>query len=50
MGILTPYATGPGPVYFDSGHLPAADYWRLGAIVGVIYIVVFLLLGAPFLL
>lgn len=45
MGILTPYGTGPSPVYFGSGYLPAADYWRLGAIFGVIYIVVFLLLG-----
>jgi len=50
MGIVTPYGTGPSPVYFGSGYLPAADYWRLGAIFGVIYIGVFLLLGAPFLL
>jgi L-tartrate/succinate antiporter len=50
MGILTPYGTGPSPVYFGSGYLPAADYWRLGAIFGAIYIVVFLLIGVPFLL
>jgi L-tartrate/succinate antiporter len=50
MGILTPYGTGPSPVYYGSGYLPAADYWRLGAIFGVIYIVVFLLMGVPFLL
>ncbi|WP_329955788.1 anion permease [Cupriavidus necator] len=30
MGILTPYGTGPSPVYFGSGYLPAGDYWRLG--------------------
>ena len=23
MGILTPYATGPSPVYYGSGYLPA---------------------------
>src|SRR4026207_1705137 len=34
MGILTPYASGPSPVYYGSGDLPAADYWRLGAIFG----------------
>ncbi|WP_304413087.1 anion permease [Cupriavidus sp. AcVe19-6a] len=39
--------TGPGPVYFGSGYLPAGDYWRLGAIFGVIYIVAFLLIGVP---
>ncbi|BDB29395.1 anion permease (plasmid) [Cupriavidus sp. P-10] len=49
MGILTPYGTGPSPVYFGSGYLPAGDYWRLGAIFGVIYIVVFLLIGVPLL-
>jgi L-tartrate/succinate antiporter len=49
MGILTPYGTGPSPVYFGSGYLPAADYWRLGAIFGVVYIAVFLVLAVPFL-
>ena len=37
MGIITPFATGPSPVYYGSGYLPAADYWRLGAIFGVIF-------------
>lgn len=44
MGILTPYGTGPSPVYYGSGYLPAGDYWRLGAIFGVIFIVLFLLI------
>jgi L-tartrate/succinate antiporter len=47
MGILTPYATGPSPVYYGSGYLPAADYWKLGALFGVLYIAVFMLLGLP---
>ncbi len=47
MGILTPYATGPSPVYFGSGYLPAKDFWRLGAIFGVIFIAALLLLGVP---
>ena len=50
MGILTPYATGPSPVYFGSGYLPAADYWRLGAIFGVIFFAVFLAIGVPWML
>jgi L-tartrate/succinate antiporter len=45
MGILTPYGTGPSPIYFGSGYLPAADYWRLGTIFGVIFLAVFLLVG-----
>jgi len=47
MGILTPYATGPSPVYYGSGYLPSADYWKLGAVFGVLFIAVFLLLGLP---
>ncbi len=26
MGIITPYATGPGPIYAVSGYLPAKDF------------------------
>jgi len=47
MGIITPYATGPSPIYAGSGYLPARDYWRLGAIFGLIYLVVFLAVGLP---
>jgi L-tartrate/succinate antiporter len=49
MGIITPYGTGPSPVYAGSGYLPSADYWRLGAIFGVIYFAAFLLIGVPWL-
>ncbi|HVO96215.1 MAG TPA: anion permease [Terriglobales bacterium] len=49
MGIITSYATGPSPVYYGSGYLPAADYWRLGAIFGVIFFAV-LLVGVPWML
>jgi len=47
MGIQTPYATGPSPVYYGSGYLPSADYWRMGAIFGVIFIGAYLLIGVP---
>lgn len=47
MGILTPYATGPSPVYFGSGYLPSKDYWRLGAIFGILFIIVLLVVGLP---
>jgi L-tartrate/succinate antiporter len=47
MGIQTPYATGPSPVYYGSGYLPSADYWRMGAIFGAIFIAAYLLIGVP---
>jgi L-tartrate/succinate antiporter len=47
MGIISPFATGPSPVYYGSGYLPSADYWRLGAIFGVIFIAAFVVIGLP---
>ena len=37
MGIITPYGTGPSPIYYGSGYLPTKDYWRLGTIFGAIF-------------
>ena len=50
MGIITPFATGPSPVYYGSGYLPAADYWRLGAIFGIIFFAAFMMIGVPWML
>jgi len=50
MGVLTPYATGPSPVYYGSGYLPGADYWRLGAIFGALFLLVMLVVGIPWIL
>ena len=47
MGILTPYATGPAPIYQQSGYLPPADYWRLGLIFGCLFLLVLLAVGVP---
>jgi L-tartrate/succinate antiporter len=47
MGILTPYATGPSPVYYGSGYIPAKDFWRLGAIFGLIFFAALMLVGVP---
>jgi L-tartrate/succinate antiporter len=49
MGILTPFATGPSPVYYGSGYLPAKDYWKLGAVFGVLFIVVMMVISLPWL-
>ena len=50
LGILTPYGTGPSPVYYGSGYLPSALYWRLGAIFGFVFLLVFLGVGVPWVL
>ena len=50
MGVISPYGMGPSPVYYGSGYLPTRDYWRLGAIFGLIFFAVFLLVGVPWVL
>jgi L-tartrate/succinate antiporter len=50
MGIITPYAAGPGPIYAGSGYVPAKDFWKLGMIFGAISLIVFLAVGVPWLL
>lgn len=49
MGVLTPYATGPAPVYYTSGYISRGDFWRLGFIFGLIYLSALLLIGIPYL-
>ncbi len=49
MGILTPYATGPAPVYYGSGFISRRDFWRLGIIFGVISLATLLAVGIPWL-
>ena len=37
-------------IFAPSGYLPATDYWRLGAIFGLIFLVVFMLSSVPLVL
>lgn len=50
MGILTPYGTGPSPIYFGSGYIKSKEFWVLGFIFGTIFLAVFLLVGFPWIL
>jgi L-tartrate/succinate antiporter len=50
MGVLTPYATGPAPVYYGSGFIPRRDFWLLGICFGTIFLVTLLAIGLPCLL
>ncbi|MDR1615164.1 MAG: DASS family sodium-coupled anion symporter [Campylobacteraceae bacterium] len=47
MGIITPYGTGPSPVYFGSGYIKGSDFWKLGTIFGLIFLAVFLVIEIP---
>lgn len=49
MGIISPYATGPGPIYYGSGYVSRKDFWMLGLIFGAIYLAVLLVIGVPYL-
>ncbi len=39
MGIITPYATGPAPIWYGSGFISQARWWALGAIFGGLYLI-----------
>lgn len=47
--LLTPYASGPSAIYYGSGYINRLDFWRLGAIFGLIFLVALLFLGVPYL-
>ncbi len=42
MGIITPYGTGPSPIWYGAGYISQGKWWALGAIFAAIYIVVLL--------
>jgi len=50
MGVITPYATGPGPVYYGSGYISRKDFWVLGLIFGMIFLGALIGIGVPYLL
>lgn len=47
MGILTPYATGPSPIYFGSGYISGKAFWGYGALLGLVFLGTLLALGVP---
>jgi len=50
MGVLTPYATGPAPVYYGSGYVSRRAFWTLGLLFGAFYLLTLLGVGVPYLL
>ena len=49
MGVISPYATGPAPMYYGSGYIGKGDFWKFGLIFGVIYFAGLLLIVMPWL-
>jgi Sodium:sulfate symporter transmembrane region len=49
MGVISPYATGPAPMYFGSGYIGKRDFWKFGLILGVIYFAGLLVIVLPWL-
>jgi L-tartrate/succinate antiporter len=47
MGILTPYATGPSPIWYSFGYIPSKTFWLLGALFGIFFIAVLIFVGIP---
>ena len=47
MGILTPYATGPSPIWYGFGYIRSGTFWKLGALFGILFILVLLIVGIP---
>ncbi|MEZ7933878.1 MAG: DASS family sodium-coupled anion symporter [Sulfurospirillum sp.] len=43
MGIITPYGTGPSPIWYGAGYISQGKWWALGAIFALIFMSVLLL-------
>jgi DASS family divalent anion:Na+ symporter len=42
---MTHYSTGPAPVLFGAGYVEIADWWKLGAVISVVNIAIWLGIG-----
>jgi L-tartrate/succinate antiporter len=47
MGVLTPYGTGPAPIWYSTGYISPAAFWTLGAVMGALYLAGLLVIGFP---
>jgi L-tartrate/succinate antiporter len=49
IGILSPYATGPSPIYYGGGYIQRKDFWVFGLVLGVIFFGAEMLIVIPWL-
>lgn len=45
FGGLTHYGCGPAPILYGAGYVPILKWWKVGAIVSVVNIIIWLVLG-----
>jgi L-tartrate/succinate antiporter len=50
MGVISPYASGPAPIFYGSGFIPRRDFWLLGLGLGLLYLIALIGVGVPYLL
>lgn len=46
FGGLTHYATGPSPIFFGSGYIPQGTWWKIGFVMSVINLIIFVGIGS----
>jgi DASS family divalent anion:Na+ symporter len=46
MASLTHYGTTPGPIYFGAGYVSQGRWWRIGFVLSVVTLAIFLTIGA----
>lgn len=50
MGVISPFGCGSSPIYYGSGYISSAEFWKLGSIFGAIFLLCFLALDVPWVL
>jgi len=45
---ITHYATGPAPIYFNAGYVDQVKWWKIGFIVSVVNIIIWIGIGFPY--
>ncbi|MBJ7449014.1 MAG: anion permease [Parachlamydiales bacterium] len=46
FGSLTHYGCGPAPIFFGTGNVTIGDWWKLGFIISVVNIIIWLVVGS----
>jgi anion transporter len=49
MGVISPFATGPAPMYYGSGYIGARQFWGFGLLFGLVYFVGLIFVVMPWL-
>jgi DASS family divalent anion:Na+ symporter len=45
---LTHYGSGPAPIYFGSGYVEFRDWWKLGFLISILNIIIWIGIGFPY--